>query len=92
MVIGIAGGISNTMVPAYWAEHCGTRHLGSIKAVVAAIMVFGSAIGPGITGWLIDRGIDYPDQMVGIAGYFLVAGVLTIIASTKARPLLATAP
>ena len=88
MLIGIAGGIGNTLVGAFWAEHCGTRFLGSIKAVAAAVMVFGSAIGPGVSGWLIDRGIDFPDQTVGIAAYFVFASALTSIAVIKARPLL----
>jgi len=88
MVVGIGGGIGNTMVAAFWAEHCGTRHLGSIKALVAAVTVFGSAIGPGITGWLIDRGIDFDDQMVWIAVYFVFAAILAVIACTKARRLL----
>ena len=36
-------------------------------------MVFGSAIGPGLTGALIDLGFDFPSQMTAIAVYFAVA-------------------
>ena len=42
------------MASAFWAEFYGTRHIGAIKAMAAALMVFGSAIGPGLTGALID--------------------------------------
>lgn len=91
MLIGAAGGIGNTLVGAFWAEHCGTRHIGSVKAVAAAVMVFGSAIGPGISGWLIDQGIDFPDQTIGIAVYFVIAAALATVAVRMARPLLPVA-
>ena len=87
-LVGVAAGFGSTVVGAFWAEHCGTRNIGSINALAAALMVFGSAIGPGITGWLIDQGVDFPDQMVWIAVYFSAAVVLAIIATNKARPLL----
>ncbi|MEM7711465.1 MAG: MFS transporter, partial [Pseudomonadota bacterium] len=59
-VFGIAVGAQGTLPTACWAELFGTRHLGSIKAMATAIMVLGTAIGPGLTGWAIDRGVDFP--------------------------------
>jgi len=87
-VIGLGVGAGATLPGAFWAEHFGTRHLGSIKALIAAIMVFGSAIGPGITGGLIDLGIDFPHQMVAIAIYFALAGIIAAIGTRWARPFL----
>ena len=78
-VLGLAVGTSATLPAAFWAETYGTRHLGSIKAMIVAVAVFGSAVGPGISGWLIDRGVDFPHQMLGIAAYFVVAGVLCVV-------------
>ncbi|MEE9427407.1 MAG: MFS transporter [Paracoccaceae bacterium] len=88
ILVGVSSGIGATVVGAFWAEHCGTQFIGSIKAMTAAVMVFGSAIGPGITGWLIDQGVDFSDQMLWIAVYFLASAVLVLIATNRARPLL----
>lgn len=47
VIFGFGQGMQSTAPAAFWAEYFGTRHVGSIKAVAAALMVFGSAIGPG---------------------------------------------
>jgi MFS family permease len=88
MVLGLGVGAGATLPGAFWAEHFGTRNLGSIKAMAAAVMVLGSAIGPGISGWLIDLDIAFPDQMIGIAAYFVFAAVLATVGVRKARGLL----
>ncbi len=74
--VGVTSGANATLSSAFWAEFFGTRHLGAIKSMAAAIMVFGSAIGPGLTGALIDLGLAFPDQMLGIAVYFVLAAAL----------------
>jgi MFS family permease len=76
MLLGVGAGAYSTLFTAFWAEFYGTRHLGGIRSMVAAVMVLGSAIGPGLTGALIDRGISFPDQMVGVAAWFLLASAL----------------
>ncbi len=76
VLLGVTSGATGTVPPAFWAEFFGTRHIGSIKALAAALMVFGSAIGPGLTGALIDLGYPFPTQMIAIAVYFLVAAGL----------------
>ena len=70
LFFGITAGANATLVPAFWAEVYGTRHIGSIKALAAAAMVLGSAIGPGLTGILIDLGIGLEIQYLGVAAYF----------------------
>ena len=91
MIFGLGQGMMGTVPAAFWAEFYGTRHIGSIKAAAAALMVFGSAVGPGVTGVLIDWGIDYPAQMLGLTVYFVTAAVLAGLASTRARAALAAA-
>ncbi|MBL4916692.1 MFS transporter [Szabonella alba] len=74
--MGLTAGAQATVPTAFWAEVYGTRHIGSIKAVGASVMVLGSALGPLLTGGLIDAGLDYPRQMTGIAVYFALACLL----------------
>ncbi|NKB29294.1 MAG: MFS transporter [Rhodobacteraceae bacterium] len=92
VVFALGSGIQATVPAALWAEFFGTRHLGSIKALSAALMVFGSAIGPGISGVLIDWGLSFPQQMWGYAVYFAVAGVIITLGLLPARKLLPSAP
>jgi len=84
---------ANSVVPnAFWAEFYGSANMGSIKAMAAAIMVLGSAIGPGITGLAIDLGLGIETQFVLIAGYFAFATVMMMIGVARARPALPPAP
>ncbi|ABG30160.1 MFS transporter [Roseobacter denitrificans] len=75
VIFGMGQGMQGTATTAFWAVFYGTKHLGAIKAAGAALMVFGSAIGPGVTGAFIDWGVDFPEQMIPIA-VFYVAGAL----------------
>ncbi len=86
MIFGIGSGIQATLPAAFWAEYYGTRHLGSIKAIATSIMVFGSAIGPGVSGALIDAGVSFPGQMRLIAIYFVCAACLVAVAVRIAQP------
>lgn len=76
VIFGIGQGMQGTATSAFWAVFYGTRNLGSIKAAAAALMVFGSAIGPGITGAFIDFGVDFPDQMIPIAVFYFGGAIL----------------
>ncbi len=92
VLVGLGNGIGSSLPGAFWAEHCGSRNLGSIKAMAAAVMVLGSALGPGISGWIIDQGTNFPEQMLWYSGYFAIATVFSTFAALKARPLLMAAP
>ncbi|MDE0591014.1 MFS transporter [Halocynthiibacter sp. C4] len=87
--LGLSQGASTVAFPALWAEFYGTKHLGSIKAMAAAIMVAASAIGPGLTGALIDMNIDFGQQMYGIALYFALACILVAAGMRWVKPFLA---
>ena len=77
---------ANAVLPnAFWAEFYGTGHIGSIKAMAAAVMVLGSAIGPGLTGVLIDSGVPLDTQYMGVAAYFVFASAMMWIGINRAR-------
>ncbi|KEJ90636.1 MFS transporter [Sulfitobacter donghicola] len=76
VIFGVGQGMQGTATAAFWAVFYGTRNLGAIKAAATALMVFGSAIGPGITGAFIDYGVNFPDQMIPIAIFYFIGAVM----------------
>ncbi|MFD0391361.1 hypothetical protein ACFQ4K_31570 [Tistrella bauzanensis] len=62
MLYGISDGASLALFGSLWPEIYGTRFLGAIRAAVVALMVFASALGPGIGGALIDLGVAFPPR------------------------------
>lgn len=89
LLLALTTGANVTLPNAFWAEFYGTRHLGSIKAMAAAVMVLGSAIGPGVTGALIGLGVGLETQYLGVAAYFVFASAMMALGVARARPLLA---
>lgn len=89
--LAITTGANTTLPNAFWAEFFGTRYLGSIKAMAAAVMVLGSAIGPGITGLGIDMGVGLEAQYIVVAAYFVFATVMMVIGVARYKSLI-TAP
>lgn len=69
--LALSAGANSTLPNVFWAEFYGTRHMGAIKAMAAAVMVSGSAIGPILTGSLIDAGVGLDRQFFGVAVFFL---------------------
>lgn len=91
VLMGMAGGGHGTLLNACWAEFYGTRFIGAIKSAAAALMVLGSALGPGLSGWLIDLGVGLEIQMLGYAACFVFAAICLWFAqrltTDLARPL-----
>lgn len=78
-LLGISYGFSGTLMGALWPEMYGTRHLGAVRSVIIALLVFATSMGPGLTGFLIDLGVSYPLQ-IGVMGlYCFAASALMVI-------------
>ncbi len=75
-LLGVSYGFSSTLFGSLWPEIYGVRHLGAIRSIVVSTMVFATAMGPGVTGALIDAGIAYPLQIACMGVYCLVASML----------------
>lgn len=85
--LALSVGANSTLPAAFWAEFYGTRHIGAIKAMAAAVMVLGSAIGPALTGGLIDLGIPLNTQFLWIGGFFVLTSLLVRIGIHRALRL-----
>ena len=70
LFFAMTAGANVTLPNAFWAEFYGTENLGALKALATALMALGSAIGPGITGILIDAGVQLDTQYLWVAGFF----------------------
>ena len=67
MLTGAGTGITHTLISAFWPEVYGRRHLGAIRALATALMVFSSAASPVAMGVLFDMGLS-----LGTVGWLLV--------------------
>ncbi len=83
-LMGISYGFSSTLFGALWPELYGSRHLGGIRSLIVAFMVFATAMGPGLTGALIDAGISYPGQIAAMGVYSVAVIVIMTLVSRRA--------
>ncbi len=83
VMMGLGAGAFRTVTGALWAELYGVDHLGAIRAMVAACMVFASAGSPVSMGWLIDAGVGIEAIAVMCLGYLAVAMTLGRIGMIK---------
>ena len=84
-LLGLTAGANATLPAAFWADTYGTAHIGAIKALATAVMVLGSAIGPGVTGYLIDIGVGIETQFIAVAGFFVLTAAIVSFAVMRYR-------
>ncbi len=75
---GLTDGVSLTLFGTLWPETYGTRHLGAIRSAIVPLMVLASALGPGLGGVLIDRGVSYPALIAAMGAYCLLVSLLML--------------
>ena len=85
VLTGITVGFQSTVAPPFWAEMYGNQHLGSIKSLATAIMVFFTAASPLVLGILIDHGYSMESLAMGSAWYMLLASALAYYAVSLTR-------
>ncbi len=85
VLLGISYGISSTLFGSLWPEIYGLANLGAVRSVTVSVAVLATAAGPGLTGTLIDRGVDLPSQMSFFGLYCLLAAGAMTIASVKLK-------
>ena len=72
-LIGITNGLCNVLGSSTWAEIYGVKHIGSIKALTTALMVFATAFGTAVFGILIDGGFSIEQISLVSATYISVS-------------------
>ena len=85
-LIGISNGLTNVLGSATWAEIDGVKHIGSIKALTTALMVFSTAFGTALFGILIDNNFSI-EQIALISGSYILIGIfLLFLIKNKLNP------
>ena len=85
LLLGISSGFTSTLLGALWPEVYGLANLGGIRAIIVSAMVISTAIGPGFSGALIDRGVSLPAQMLWLAGWCVAGCFVLALAAWRVR-------
>ena len=87
-LVGISNGFANILGSSTWAELYGVKHLGSIKALTTALMVFATAFGTALFGYLIDIGFTVGDIAVVSGMYIFISLILLFLVRKKLNPVI----
>jgi predicted MFS family arabinose efflux permease len=87
-LVGISNGFANILGSSTWAELYGVKYLGSIKALTTALMVFATAFGTALFGYLIDIGFTVGDIAVVSGTYIFISLILLFFVRKKLNPVI----
>ena len=77
-LIGISNSFANILGSSTWAEIYGVKYIGSIKALTTAFMVFSTAFGTALFGFLIDNGFTI-ENIASVGGAYIVLSLILLI-------------
>ena len=80
VLTGITVGFQSTATAPFWSEMYGNQHLGSIKSLGAAAMVFCTALSPIVMGWQIDIGTGMDTLAIAGSVYIFLTSALAYYA------------
>ena len=87
-LIGISNGFANVLGSSTWAEIYGVKHIGSIKALTTALMVFATAFGTALFGFLIDNDFSIEQISIISSTYISISLILLFFIRNKLNPKL----
>jgi MFS family permease len=76
--LGVSAGASGVVSGSIWVEAFGTRRLGMVRGVYAAVMVIATAVSPALFGLGIAAGISLTAMALGAAIYAAAAPPLAV--------------
>jgi predicted MFS family arabinose efflux permease len=85
-LIGISNGFANVLGSSTWAEIYGVKYIGSIKALTTALMVFSTAFGTALFGFLIDNGFSIQHIAYVSLLYMSISLILLFSVRNKLNP------
>ena len=85
-LVGVSNGLANVLGSSTWAEIYGVKHIGSIKALTTALMVFSTAFGTALFGFLIDKGFSIEQIAMISFIYILTSLSLLFFVRNKLNP------
>ena len=88
ILIGISNGLANVLGSSTWAEIYGVKFIGSIKALTTAFMVFSTAFGTAIFGFLIDRSFSIEQISLICSLYISISLILLLFFRRKIEPVI----
>ena len=86
-LLGITNGFANVLGSSIWAEIYGVKNIGSIKALTTALMVFATAFGTALFGFLIDIGFSIEKIATVSATYIFISIILLFVVRKKLNPV-----
>ena len=86
-LIGVSNGLANVLGSSTWAEIYGVKHIGSIRALTTAFMVFSTAFGTALFGLLIDSNFSIENIALISGIYIIFSLILLIIFRKKIEPI-----
>ena len=85
-LIGISNGLANVLGSSTWAEIYGVRFIGSIKALTTSLMVFSTAVGTALFGFLIDIGFHIEQIAMVSFIYISISIILLFFIRNRLNP------
>ncbi len=85
-LVGVTNGLANVLGSSTWAEIYGVKFIGSIKALTTALMVFATAFGTALFGFLIDTGFSI-EQIAVVSGVYIFGSIILLyLVKNKLNP------
>ena len=85
-LLGVTNGLANVLGSSTWAEIYGVKHIGSIKALTTALMVFATAFGTALFGIFIDINFSIEQIAIVSGAYVLTSIILLYSVRSKLNP------
>ena len=85
-LLGVTNGLANVLGSSTWAEIYGVKYIGSIKALTTALMVFSTAFGTALFGFLIDIGFSI-EEIAAVSGTYIFSSIILLyLVKSKLNP------